>query len=278
MKRVYAVLSALMLVLAGVTATYAQESPVGSLPWQFGPVTVQLGNHASLRVPDGYAFLNTEGTKSLNTIMQNPPNGVDTYALAPKSLLWVSLFSYEKTGYVKDNEQLNPDDILNSVREGTAAANKERKSRGWDEIDVVGWSSKPAYDEQIKSLAWAILAEDSRTHEDVVNYNTRLLGRYGVMAVTLVTSQDQLVSAIAQFKNTLTGFNFAAGETYGEYQPGDHVAEYGLAALITGGVAAVAAKKGLFAVIGGFLIAAWKFALIALVALGAWFKSLFKRE
>jgi uncharacterized membrane-anchored protein len=73
------------------------------------------------------------------------------------------------------------------------------------------------------------------------------------------------------------GFQYVSGQTYGEYQPGDHVAAYGLAALITGGAAAVAAKKGLFSVIGGFLVAAWKFVLAGFLALGAWFKSLFKK-
>ena len=42
-----------------------------------------------------------------------------------------------------------------------------------------------------------------------------------------------------------------------------------------GGAVAVAAKKGFFGVILGFLAAAWKFIVVGVIALGAWFKSVF---
>jgi uncharacterized membrane-anchored protein len=94
----------------------------------------------------------------------------------------------------------------------------------------------------------------------------------------VVTPPQKLDASIADFKSTLPGFQYLPGESYAEYRAGDHVAEYGLAALITGGALAVAAKKGLFTVIGGMLVAAWKFLLIGFAAVGAWFKNLFKKK
>jgi uncharacterized membrane-anchored protein len=283
MKRYVSVLVALLF--ACVTATvFAQEqqqgqkSPIASLPWQMGPTTVKLGNRASLNVPDGYAFLDPAGSRSLNVILHNPPADADEYTLAPKTLDWISFFSYEDIGYVKDDEKLDPDAILQSYREGTEQGNKERRARGWDELNILGWNAKPEYDSQIKSLAWSILAEDTQTHHQIINYNTRLLGRHGVMDVVVVTAPEKLATSIADFKSTLPGFQYSAGESYAEYRAGDRVAEYGLAALITGGALAVAAKKGLFTVIGGFLVAAWKLVLAAFVAIGAWFKNLFKKK
>ena len=267
-----------LLLFVGAGSSYAQQSPVAQLPWQVGPTKAQVGSHATLDVPEGYAFLGNEGTQRLNELMHNPPDATDTYTLAPKDLHWVAMFSYEDIGYVKDNDTLDADAILDSVRQGTEAANKERKDRGWGELHVTGWSFKPKYDPQIKSLAWAILARSSDSSSEIVNYNTRLLGRLGVMDVVVVTEPAQLATAVGEFKTTLGGFNFVPGEAYGEYRSGDRVAEYGLAALITGGAAAVAAKKGLFTIIGGFLAAAWKFVLAGCVALGTWFKSLFKRK
>lgn len=281
MKRLFPVLAALLVacLCAPATAqTDPQTNPIESLPWQRGPTTVSLGTHASLQVPKGYAFLDNKGTKALNLLMQNPPNDEDEYALVDDGGDWVAYFSYADTGYIKDNEQIDPDDILDSIRKGTEQSNKERRSRGWDELRVLGWSAKPEYDTQLKSLAWSILAEDTSTQQQVVNYNTRLLGRYGVMEVVVATAPDKLGHAIGSFKDTVPGFQFSPGETYGEYQPGDHVAAYGLAALITGGAAAVAAKKGFFAVIGGFLAATWKFLLIGLAAVGARFKSFFLKK
>lgn len=284
MKRFVTVLIALVLMLsAGLAAAQEQpaqeqQSPMDSLPWKKGPTTVKLGDHATLNVPDGYAFLDAAGSRSLNEMLHNPPADGDEYTLAPKSLDWIAFFSYEDIGYVKDDEKLDPDAILDSYRQGTEESNKERRSRGWSELKIIGWSAKPEYDTQIKSLAWSILAEDLQSHDQVVNYNTRLLGRHGVMDVVVVASPKELATSIADFKRTLPGFQYTSGESYAEYRPGDHVAEYGLAALITGGAIAVAAKKGLFGVIGGFLVAAWKFVLVGLAAVGAWFKNLFKKK
>jgi uncharacterized membrane-anchored protein len=283
MKKFFLVLVALLLA-CGTGTLFAQEqqgqgrNPLASLPWEMGPTTVKLGDRASLNVPDGYAFLGPAGSRSLNEILHNPPINADEYTLAPKSLAWIAFFSYEDIGYVKDDEKLDPDAILQSYREGTEAGNKERKSRGWSELSVLGWNAQPEYDSQIKSLAWSILLEDEQTHTHIVNYNTRLLGRHGVMDVVVVTEPPKLATAINDFKGTLPGFQYAAGESYAEYRPGDRVAEYGLAALITGGALAVAAKKGLFTMIGGFLVAAWKFVVAGIVALGAWLKNLFKKK
>lgn len=265
-----------LLLFVGAASCYGQQSPIDQLPWEEGPTKVKVGSHATLDVPEGYAFLGAKGTATLNELMHNPPDDSDTYTLAPRDLHWVAMFSYEDIGYVKDNDDLDADAILDSVRQGTEAANRERKERGWGELHVTGWSFRPKYDPQIKSLAWAILAKSAETGNEIVNYNTRLLGRLGVMDVVVVTGADRLAGAVGEFKDTLAGFSFVSGETYAEYRSGDHVAEYGLAALITGGAAAVAAKKGLFTIIGGFLAAAWKFVVAAFLGLGAWLKNLFK--
>jgi len=50
------------------------------------------------------------------------------------------------------------------------------------------------------------------------------------------------------------------GQRYAEFRPGDKIAEYGLAALITGGAAAVALKTGLFQKF-------WKLIVLGFVAL-----------
>jgi uncharacterized membrane-anchored protein len=287
MKRFFLVLVALLFACAGagVLAQDQQEqqesghkSPIASLPWQMGPTTVKLGNQASFKVPDGYAFLDPAGSRSLNDILHNPPADTSEYTLAPKTLDWIAFFSYEDIGYVKDDEKLDADKILQSYREGTEEGYNERRARGWDELNILGWNAKPEYDSQIKSLAWSILAEDVQSHHQIINYNTRLLGRRGVMDVVVVTAPEKLATSIGDFKSTLPGFQYAPGESYAEYRAGDRVAEYGLAALITGGVLAVAAKKGLFTIIGGFLVAAWKFVLIGLAAVGTWLKNLFRKK
>lgn len=284
MRRLAAFLVGLFL-LAGTGLAFAQSetgqdesSPLAELPWVFGPATGQLGTRATVEIPEGYAFLGPAGAAALNELMENPPTGVDEYVLAPETLAWTAYFSFNPIGYVKDDESLDPDDILASIREGTEAGNVERRKRGWDTMDILGWSFAPQYDEQIKALEWAVLAQMESSGAQVVNYNTRLLGRRGVMEVVMVSPPDTLSASIADFKHLVPGYEFSAGEKYAEFVEGDHVAEYGLAALITGGAAAVAAKKGWLAAIGIFLVKMWKLLLIGLVAVGAGFRKFFRRS
>lgn len=210
--------------------------------------------------------------------MENPPSSVDEYVLAPEDLSWTAYFSFNETGYVKDDESIDPDNILASVREGTEAGNSVRRERGWDTMKILGWSFKPQYDKQLNALEWAILVQLEESGQQVVNYNTRLLGRRGVMEVIVVSDPETLSASIADFKHLMPAYEFTAGEKYAEFREGDRVAEYGLAALITGGAAAVAAKKGWLAAAGVFIVKMWKLLLVGLLAIGALARKAFSRR
>ena len=273
MKRLLALFAFACLFLTN--ALFAQEKKIEDLPWELGPTKGQIGASASIQVPEGYAFLGPAGAREFNRITENPESGVEEYILAKQDLSWIAFFSFDLVGYVKDDEKLDPDELLLSVTEGTEASNEERKANGWDPIHVTGWSFKPQYDNGIKSLEWAFRLKGEHSSGETINYNTRLLGRRGVMQVLLLTSPEELQASVTDFKSKLPGFAFTAGENYADFRAGDHVAEYGLAALVTGGAAAVAAKKGFFAAIGLFLLKMWKLLLIGVVAVGAGFRKFF---
>lgn len=76
----------------------------------------------------------------------------------------------------------------------------------------------------------------------------------------------------------INGFDYVAGERYSEWSQGDKVAAYGLGALVLGGAAAVATKKGLWAVLGGLIAAGWKLMAGLAVAAFAGLGSLFKKK
>lgn len=268
---------ATLLALTLVALT-AHAERISDLPWKMGPTKVEMGPQASLEVPAGYAFLDPAGTRRLDVIMHNPPGDAQTYTLAPESLDWVAYFDYDDVGYVKDDEKLDADDLLKSVTDGTAAANKERRKNGWDDLTVTGWKTKPQYDATFKSLTWSFIVRNDRSQHESVNYNARILGRSGVMGVIVVADPAQLDTAIGQFKGAIQGFAFNPGQSYTDFRSGDRVAEYGLGALIVGGAAAVAAKKGFFAVILSALAAAWKLVLVGLAAVGTAIKRLFTRN
>jgi uncharacterized membrane-anchored protein len=273
-----AALGAVVLALGAVAvpagAQEGEQDPIGALPWELGPTTGGIASTATLQVPEGFAFLGAAGTRDLEVLMQNPPSSVDQFVVAPLDLTWVAYFSFSPVGYVKDDESLDAAELLDRISEGTRQSNVERRKRGWETLRVVGWSFQPKYDGQLNALEWAILAEREQDQSKIVNYNTRLLGRRGVMEVTVVTDPTQLEDSVAAFKTLMPGYEFGAGEKYAEFRPGDHVAEIGLAALVTGGAAAVASKKGFFAAIGVALLKFWKLLAVGLVAVGAWLRKL----
>jgi len=238
------------------------------LSWIHGPKVVQIGAQATLAVPMGYAFLNPADTKKLMAIMHNPLSR-NEYLLSPDNMGWFTLFQFENIGYVKDTTQLNADDVLSAIKEGTAAENKERSARGWPTMTVIGWKYPPRYNATDKRLEWAIDARDSN-NEEVTNYNTRILGRGGVMSMQLVTVPDNIDIAVNQLNSVLSGFSYVPSQTYSAYKPGDKIAEYGLAGLITGGAVAVAAKTGLLKWL-------FKFIWIGVLALLAAIKGFFGR-
>jgi len=248
-SRAIAFLLCLPLLCLGLSCGAASSTPeerqkvqqqLDSLSW-IKSGSAPIAGAAQFTVPDGYVFLNPSDTGKLMELMHNPSNGRE-YFFAPEGLPWFAVLEYEQTGYVKDDEKIDPDPLLESIRKGTEASNEQRKSRGWSTLTIVGWKFPPRYDTQDRRLEWAI---DARSDGGaVVNYNTRVLGRHGVTSVTLVAGPDKLDQAVQEFKTAIRNFSYIDGERYDEYKQGDKVAQYGLAALVTGGAAAVAIKSG----------------------------------
>ena len=257
--------------LVGAQEQSEAEAIYGNLNWQAGPATYDVTNKASLDLPAGYDRLSSSDTAALMELMENPSSGSDYY-VGPEDGRWFAVFSYEDTGHVKDDEEIDADDLLASIKEGTRYGNEERRKRGWAEMNIIGWQYKPRYSDTTNRLSWAILAE-SEGYE-IVNYNTRLLGRTGVISATLVTDPETLTTSVNEFENLLDGFSYNPGDLYAEYKEGDKLATYGLAALVTGGAAAAVAKgagKGLFKAIGLGLLAFF-------AAIGKFFKGMFSRK
>ena len=246
----------------------------GKLKWIEGPAKADIKNIAEIQLPEGFMFIGAKETQQILEANGNPTSGNELGLLAPSSRDWFVVFEFSDVGYVKDDDKdkLDADKLLKSIREGNEAANSYREKMGAAPLHVTGWEFPPRYNEQTHNLEWAIRAE-SEGHA-VVNYNTRLLGRKGVMEVNLVIKPDRLAEAIPAYQAILKDYSYKAGEGYAEYRQGDKLAKYGLAALITAGPAAVAVKTGLFAGLLLLLKKTWKLVVVALAAVIAWLKRL----
>lgn len=275
----HAVRWVLVLSLAVPATTSLAEAEGPKIDWKQGPSTTDLGEKvAELKVPENFVFAGAEDTKKLMESFGNPADGTEVGFLAPadENETWFVVFEYHDVGFIKDadKEKIDADALLKSIREGTEEANKVRKEKGMGTISVVGWDEPPRYDAQTNNLVWAIRGRGS-DGDEVVNYNSRILGREGYTSVTLVTDPGTLATLKPRLAGILGGFSYKSGRRYSEWVAGDKVAAYGLTALVAGGAGAAAAKLGLFAVLGKFLAKGWKLVAAAVVALGAGAKKLF---
>ena len=251
-RRVLAVAFSVLIAVAAFAQDPKPEENqaakvIASIDWVKGPGKGEMKDIASINVPAGYVFAKAGDVPKLMELMENPVSGRELGLLAPEDLSWFMLFEFDPVGYVKDDERdkLDAGVILTTIKEGTAEGNKERKKRGWAELNILGWEQQPRYDDKTNNLTWAIRAQSGNSQ--VVNQNTRLLGREGVMEVALVCDPPQLAQITPAAQQLLGGYSFNPGKRYAEFRQGDKIAKYGLAALITGGGVAVAAKTGLLA-------------------------------
>ena len=267
----------LSLGLWAKTESTQQEMPaeIKALHWQESGKG-EIAGKASINIPSGYGFLGQSDTSKLLQAFGNPPSS-DHFLIAPKSLDWFAVFSYDDTGYVKDDEKIDAAELLKSMQDSDKAGNEERKKLGLEALYTDGWQVAPHYDTSTKRLEWGLRLRDEAGEKNV-NYTSRILGRGGVMTATLVSDTDTLTQNTDQFKKVLAGFNYNNGQTYAEFKNGDKVAAIGLGALVLGGAAAVATKKGLWGAIAGALAAGWKFIAAAAVALFAGIGKLFGRK
>jgi uncharacterized membrane-anchored protein len=260
-----------LLVLLPILSLAQETSPEAkpAIEWQEGPGTGDLGGIAEISLPEGYRFTGSEGAKRFMELTQNPPSGRELGVLIPSVKdtkdFWFVIFEFKDIGYVKDDEKdkLDSAALLSSIREGNEQANKVRKQRGWQTLDIVGWEREPFYDPKSHNLTWAIRGRTPGQQDDVVNYSTRVLGRRGTMNVDLVLEPQLVASVIPQFDNLIGGFTYKQGNRYAEFAKGDKVAAYGLTALVAGGVGAAAVKSGLLGKLWKLIV----FGVLALVAL-----------
>jgi len=264
---------AILLFCASLTLAVAQdmESVIKRVQWQEGPTTATLGDIAQVRIPPGYVFAAANDTRLLMEAMKNPPSGAELGFVTPNEFDWFIVFEFDKVGYIKDDEKrsLDANAILKALKTSNEKANEERRKRGWPILTITGWEREPHYNTATHNLEWAIRGESEGTA--VVNYNTRLLGRGGVMRVTLVIDPSKLNETLPKFKSVIDRYAFNQGQKYAEFRKGDKVAKYGLTGLIVGGATAVAVKTGAFKWL-------WKLGVAVLIGAGALLKKLFRRR
>jgi uncharacterized membrane-anchored protein len=273
MRKIFTLLS--IICLTNLFAQTKEEDEITKmlkidqeLKYQTGTIHFPSGN-ASLNVPKGFKYLDGPQTqKVLKDLWGNPEDTTILGSILPenKGVLggdsWMFVINYVEDGFVKDNDadDINYDDLLKDMKEEISASNSDRTAQGYPEIQLVGWASKPYYDNNLKVLHWAKELKFGKDESNTLNYDLRVLGRKGMYNVSAVAGMAQLNEVKKSIPQIINSIQYKKGFKYSDFdEDNDHVAEWTIGGLIAG---KVLAKVGFFAVIAKF----GKFIFIGLLA------------
>ena len=256
---------------------------IAEIEYKSGEIPL-IGGKAKIKLTEDFRYLDpANARKVLVDIWSNPPDVGSTMGMiVPKGVnfldsdAWVAVLQWKDDGYVKDEEfaSINFDDMLKELIKAHKAGSDERVKAGYGKLELSGWAEQPHYDRTTHKLYWA-KAFDVDGPVQQLNYDIRVLGREGILEVSVMSSVPHLNDIKEKAPSILGMVDFTDGNRYSDYKEGDKIAEYGIAGLIAGGVLL---KSGFFKVLLGALIAGKKFVIIGVIALGAWIAKLLGRR
>ena len=272
------------------TATDADHAEPGEAAPEGPQFNYQTGNielpnkKATLHLGGNYRYLDPAETDKLLVAWGNPPDAQTEGAIVASDVDpltqegWAVILTYSDEGHIDDSDaaELDYADLLESMQDETRSANDARKNAGYPTIDLVGWAEQPHYESTAKKIYWAKNLKVEGRDINALNYDVRVLGREGVLSMNAVAGMDQLAQVRRDMKPLIEVAEFNEGHRYADFNSKtDRMAEYGLATLIAGGIAA---KTGLLAKLFAFLAPLWKFVVMGLVAVGAFVAKLLGRK
>lgn len=253
---------------------------------KFATGEVTLGEKlAKLTVPEGMGYLDPDQAEVvLVELWGNPKRSRTLGMLAPLDVNlqgdagWAVVIQYIDDGHVADDDaaEIDYEELLEEMKESIAESNEERKKEGYSTLTLVGWAEKPHYEAATKKLFWARELRFDDQPDATLNYDVRVLGAEGILSLNAVAGMAQLAQVKQDMQRVLPAVEFLPGERYEDFDPSTgRLAAYGVGGLVAG---KVAAKAGLFKVLLGGILAAKKFLIAGLVAVGALLTRLFRRK
>lgn len=287
------VLSSAVLLSLNVWAQQPEETTeptitpdqfIESLEPKSGRITLP-GGVAEMNLPPDFRYLDPDSTETLLVDGWGNPPGNETLGMVIPTYInplepagWGVVISYSEDGYVSDAdaEEIDYNSLLEDMKESSAQESEARVEAGYGSFLLKGWAEPPSYDKATHKMFWAQEFTSDNTDENSLNYNIRVLGRRGVLVLNAVAGMNQIGRIREEMPQLIAVTEFTAGNRYEEFNAStDKMAEYGLAALVAGGVAA---KLGFFGKIFAFLLAFKKGLFIVGAAAIGWISRLFGKK
>lgn len=266
---------------AGYTEEELDDLKEDVIYGETGLVSLDTCN-VSIRVPNGFQFLDADQANYLFSEYWGNPYDPDMLgALIPSDnemFYQVNVaysISFTDCGYISDDDAstIDYDDLLASLKESNAEFNKERDPE--QQLTLIGWAATPKYIQASHTLIWGRTYKNY-ADDDVVNYDIRLLGRYGTLSVNAVISPEDLPEVQEKEDMIINSFEFNNGYKYTDYDPDTDISsDLTIGSLVAG---TILAKTGILAKIGAILLKSWKLILVAIAAAGGLIAKLVKRK
>ncbi|MBR6981773.1 MAG: DUF2167 domain-containing protein [Prevotella sp.] len=270
------------MISMGATSEVLQELKADVISPRTGDIDFPVC-HAHVTVPQGFVFMDIEQTKKLLVdYWGNPEDRMEDVigSLVPASceafyqIAVAYIISYENCGYIKDDDasSIDYDELMKQIQKASAEANESLPVE--QRLTIKGWAVTPQYLKSSHTLIWAKTV--GSVDGESVNYDMRILGKDGLVSLNAVadpTALDEIVSTGSMMMNSVT---FDNGYAYSDFDPKrDRISDWTIGGLIAGGVLA---KTGFFAKLGVLLVKFWKLIAVAVIAIGASIKKIFKKR
>lgn len=254
---------------------------VDSLEPRHGTIDLADGV-ARLDLPDDFYYLSPQDSKRvLEEAWGNPPSDLNLGMIFPQAYnpmdpaAWGVAIDFVDDGFISDEDaqEIDFDELLGDMQKAARAENEKRTDAGYEPIELVGWAARPYYDPSSHKLHWAKELRFGEQEENTLNYNIRVLGRRGYLELNFIAAMSQLAEIEANRESVLGLANFEQGHRYQDFDPSsDHVAAYGIGALVAGGILA---KSGALA---KFLLVFKKLWILLALGVGSLVKRLTGRR
>jgi uncharacterized membrane-anchored protein len=270
---------------AGPEAPGSEPAAAPAVQFEYKTGEIVLPNKvATLHLGEKYRYMTPGEANKLLQLWGNLPDDTLQGAVVAADVEplgeggWAVFLNYTEEGHVDDSdaEEIDYTEMLADMKKGQEEVNEQRKAAGYDGLSLVGWAEPPRYDASAKKLYWAkeIASLSGGSHS--LNYDVRVLGREGVLSMEAVAPMAQLAQVRRDMEPLISVAEFNSGFRYAEFNKStDKMAEYGLGALIAGGVAA---KLGLLGKLFALLLAFKKLIFLGAVAVFGFIAKLFGKK
>ncbi|HYL71604.1 MAG TPA: DUF2167 domain-containing protein, partial [Candidatus Dormibacteraeota bacterium] len=123
-----------------------------------GPANVGLRDQAQLALPEHFGFIPRAPAVAYMHALGNRVNDDFIGLIVPLGGdSWLVTLQYRGSGYIKDDDaqHWDADKLLQSLKDGTEAANVDRLAQGIPELVVTRWVEVPKYEGSSHQLVWA---------------------------------------------------------------------------------------------------------------------------